>query len=183
VAPGPRASALDFDFGGAKATDPDNSRFDRIGGLPSSPRTPGRWCSPRRTSGGETTLWIRPLDALAVHPLAGTEGALLPFWSPDAGSIAFFKARELRKLSLATQTVETICTLPRRGSVGGTWGRDGTVLFSTGGPGARIYAVPAAGGEARPVTAQDSARGETGQTGGPASASCPARVMRPRAAS
>ena len=28
-------------------------------------------------------LWIRPLDSLSARPLAGTEGAAYPFWSPD----------------------------------------------------------------------------------------------------
>src|SRR5580765_1458952 len=33
---------------------------------------------------GTGSLWIRPLDALAAKPLAGTEDAMLPFWSPDS---------------------------------------------------------------------------------------------------
>jgi Tol biopolymer transport system component len=36
-------------------------------------------------------------------------------------------------------------------------------LFATGGDAARIYVVPAGGGEARPLTAADASRGELGQ--------------------
>src|SRR5262249_40881583 len=34
-------------------------------------------------------LWVRPLDGVTAHPLPGTEGAILPFWSPDSRNIAF----------------------------------------------------------------------------------------------
>jgi Tol biopolymer transport system component len=113
-------------------------------------------------SDGQTLLWIRSLDAPAVRPLAGTEGATFPFWSPDGGSLAFFTEREIRKLSLVTGTVQAICTLPQPGPNGGAWSRDGTVLFSAGGTGARIYAVPAGGGEVQPLTTHEVSRGETG---------------------
>src|SRR6267142_2646219 len=35
-------------------------------------------------------LWVRSLDAMSLRPLAGTEGGLYPFWSPDSRSIGFF---------------------------------------------------------------------------------------------
>jgi len=35
------------------------------------------------SAGAKRSLWIRPLDSLAAQPLAGTEGAVYPFWSPD----------------------------------------------------------------------------------------------------
>src|SRR5256712_2463494 len=43
-----------------------------------------------REASGKESLWIRPLDSLEAHPLAGTEiggGASRPFWSPDSRSI------------------------------------------------------------------------------------------------
>ena len=39
---------------------------------------------------GASRLWVRPLDRTAAQPLAGTEGASFPFWSPDSRSIGFF---------------------------------------------------------------------------------------------
>jgi Tol biopolymer transport system component/tRNA A-37 threonylcarbamoyl transferase component Bud32 len=113
-------------------------------------------------SDGRARLWTRALAAPGVRPLAGTEGASSPFWSPDGRSLAFFAEGEVRNLSLATGTVQTIGTLPQASTVGGSWGQDGTLLFSTGGAGARIYAVPAGGGEVRPLTTHDTSRGEIG---------------------
>ena len=40
-------------------------------------------------SDGKRLLWIRPLDALEARPLAGTDGAYRPFWSPDSKFIGF----------------------------------------------------------------------------------------------
>ena len=39
---------------------------------------------------GASRLWVRPLDTTAAQPLAGTDGASFPFWSPDSRSIGFF---------------------------------------------------------------------------------------------
>src|SRR5262249_38184819 len=40
------------------------------------------------TSG--TRLWLRTLGETTAQPLAGTDGALHPFWSPDSRSVGFF---------------------------------------------------------------------------------------------
>jgi serine/threonine protein kinase len=40
-------------------------------------------------SDGHEALWVRPLDAEAARPLAGTDGAWYPFWSPDSRSLGF----------------------------------------------------------------------------------------------
>ena len=36
------------------------------------------------TSEGRDVLWLRLLDSGTAAPLAGTDGALAPFWSPDS---------------------------------------------------------------------------------------------------
>lgn len=41
------------------------------------------------TKGGSSQIWVRPLDSVQAQPLAGTEGASFPFWSPDSRFIAF----------------------------------------------------------------------------------------------
>jgi hypothetical protein len=58
--------------------------------------------------------------------------------------------------------VQRLCALPVGQFVGGTWSPEGTIVFSTGGTAARLYSVSQAGGEAKPFTAQDESRGETG---------------------
>ena len=60
-----------------------------------------------------TVLWTRPLESLTARMLAGTERVELPFWSPDGQFVGFFAGGELRKLSLASGTIQRICALPR----------------------------------------------------------------------
>jgi len=38
---------------------------------------------------GKSQLYLQSSDALDAQPLAGTEGAVSPFWSPDGRSLAF----------------------------------------------------------------------------------------------
>jgi serine/threonine protein kinase len=38
---------------------------------------------------GQPRLWLRPLEAVIAQPLAGTEGAAYPFWSPDVRRSGF----------------------------------------------------------------------------------------------
>jgi serine/threonine protein kinase len=100
------------------------------------------------TVDGKTLLWVRPLDSLTAHSLAGTEDAASPFWSPDSRFLAFFSAGMLKKVDVAGGPPQTLC--PVEGVRGGTWSRDGTILFS-GAP-APIRQVSAAGGVPTTVT-------------------------------
>jgi serine/threonine-protein kinase len=53
-------------------------------------------------SGGENLmLYTRRLDQLQATPLAGTEGALNPFFSPDGKWIGFFSGAKLKKIAVA----------------------------------------------------------------------------------
>jgi len=102
---------------------------------------------------GRTSLWLRPLGSLTAQRLPGTEDIFgLPFWSPDSRSIGFAAGGELKKLDLAGGAPQTLCKLPTGVSTfGGTWNRDGVILFFSL---AEIYRVPATGGE--PVLALGS---------------------------
>src|SRR5207237_849473 len=50
---------------------------------------------------GKSQLWVRPLDAVAAQPLAGTDGATYPFWSPDSASVGFFADAKLKRIDIA----------------------------------------------------------------------------------
>ena len=97
---------------------------------------------------GRRSLWLRPLGSLTAQSLPGTEGVSgPPFWSPDSRSLGFAARGELKKLDLAGGAPQTLCKLPADDSLisfGGTWNRDGVILFSDA---ARIYRVPATSGE------------------------------------
>ena len=102
-------------------------------------------------------LWVRSLDSLASHPLAGTENAFAPFWSPDSRWIAFFSNGKLKKVEASGGPVETLCDAPT--GRGGTWSRDGLLLFSPN-ISQPLYQIASTGGTARPLTQMDAARQE-----------------------
>jgi eukaryotic-like serine/threonine-protein kinase len=112
-------------------------------------------------AGGVSRVWMRRLDSLNAQVLAGTEGALLPFWSPDSRFIGFWSAHKLKKVDVGASAragpPQIITDAPHPG--GAAWNRDGVILFS-GGHGTALYRVPASGGDAKPVTQLDVSRRE-----------------------
>ena len=100
-------------------------------------------------SSGMQRIWVRPLDAIEAHPLAGTEGAGRPFWSPDGQHLAFFTGGKLKKVAIAGGPPVTIAETV--GGSDGTWGSRGTILFD-GATGDSIRVVSASGGEVKGVT-------------------------------
>jgi serine/threonine protein kinase len=98
---------------------------------------------------GQPQLYLRSLDADTAQPLSGTEGARLPFWSPDSRSIGFFDLRQLKRIDVPGGLVQSVSSAAP--GVGGTWGPDGVIVFAPGlqGP---VFRVPAAGGTPVAVT-------------------------------
>jgi serine/threonine protein kinase/Tol biopolymer transport system component len=108
---------------------------------------------------GKDILWLRSFDSLAARSLAGTEGALFPFWSPDSRWIGFFANRSsLHKIDITGGPPISVASV--LAGYGGTWSRDGVILFATGAT-RLLYQVSAAGGEVVPL-----ARGEKSVTVG-----------------
>jgi Tol biopolymer transport system component len=103
-------------------------------------------------SEGRNKLWLRRLDSVSAEPLAGTDGAAAPFWSPDSRSVAFFSTTDnrLKRLDIDGRSMRVLGTFPD--GTGGTWNRDGTILFSTLGP-VPFFRISSNGGEASPITA------------------------------
>ena len=84
-------------------------------------------------------LWLRRLEGFESVPLRGTQGAALPFWSPDSRSIGFFRTGDgtLCRYDLASGGVEVLAGVGAGpipgggpGSRGASWGADGTILFA-----------------------------------------------------
>src|SRR5262245_1442773 len=98
----------------------------------------------------QRSLWVRSLDAVTPQSIPGTDNAASPFWSPDSRSIAFFANGRLKKVDLAGGPPQTVCdvtSLP----YGGTWNRDGLILFAPAANGP-LYRVASVGGEQMAVT-------------------------------
>jgi len=109
---------------------------------------------------GETSvasLWMRDLSSATPVKLAQTDGATLPFWSPDGTQIAFFADGKLKKTDLQGSPPAIICDAPA--PRGGTWGPDGRIVFS-GSFRTGLEVVSSAGGKPQPVTTLDAAREE-----------------------
>ncbi len=79
----------------------------------------GQYLAFTATSGKRTRLWIRALDSFDDHPLAGTDGAAYPFWSPDSKSIGFFD-QTLKIIPISGGPAQTLCET--QAVFGGSWG-------------------------------------------------------------
>jgi Tol biopolymer transport system component len=102
------------------------------------------------SAGGPDQLWVRPLDTLAPRAMLGTDGARYPFWSPDGSYLGFFAEGKLRKIAVAGGPAQTLADAAD--GRGGTWNRDGVILFSAG-PTNPLLRVSEMGGVPTPVTA------------------------------
>jgi Tol biopolymer transport system component len=98
---------------------------------------------------GQPRLWVRALDSVTVQPLPGTEGARLPFWSPDSRSVGFFAAGKLKRIDLKGGVPQILADATP--GFGGSWNKDGVILFAPINPGP-LFRVTASGGEAQPLT-------------------------------
>lgn len=101
-------------------------------------------------------LYVRARDALEARALAGTEGATMPFWSPDGNEIGFLAGSELKRVALVGGVPQRIADIGPVPMGKATWNADGDILFD-GGTG--IERVPAAGGSPVNVTRLEPGEG------------------------
>ena len=94
---------------------------------------------------GKSAIYVRARDTNEARVLPSTEGATMPFWSPDSRRLAFFAQGQLKTIDLAGGAAHAIAPapIPR----GGSWGADDRIIFVprvAAGP----YVIPAGGGVA-----------------------------------
>ncbi|HET7452732.1 MAG TPA: protein kinase, partial [Thermoanaerobaculia bacterium] len=136
---------------------PEKARFNFTLGAPMLSPDGSRIAFVATDAAGKNMLWVRPLAATVAQPLAGTQDAGSPFWSPDGAKIGFFQGGKLRKIDAAGGPAETLCdALSGRG---GTWSADGIIVFAPdfNGP---LSKVSAAGGTPSPLTTIDASKKE-----------------------
>jgi Tol biopolymer transport system component len=104
-------------------------------------------------SDGQPHVWVRAINSIPAHPLAGTGGASFPFWSPDGRSVAFYADGLLKRLDLDGGLVRILAKAVV--GVGGTWSRDGVILFVRN-PASAIVRVSAEGGPTVEATRLDA---------------------------
>src|SRR5262249_10820769 len=88
----------------------------------------GRSLAAITQNGGETVLWIRRLDQPEPQLIKNTNGISFPFWSADGRSIAFFADGKLKRIDTTGGPPQVLCEAPN--GRGGTWNRDGVILFA-----------------------------------------------------
>ena len=79
---------------------------------------------------GTRNLWVRRFDAVESRLIEGSEDAHHPFWSPDGTSIGYFAHNKLKRIAEAGGVPQDDLRC-RAGARGGTWNRDGVILFSS----------------------------------------------------
>jgi Tol biopolymer transport system component/tRNA A-37 threonylcarbamoyl transferase component Bud32 len=95
-------------------------------------------------------IFLRSLDRLELRPVAETEGATYPFWSPDGRALAFFADSKLKRIDLQSGIVLTLADAPA--GRGGAWSSQGFIAFQPEAQG-DLLQVPADGGAVTPFTA------------------------------
>jgi Tol biopolymer transport system component len=107
----------------------------------------------------QTLLWVRDLDSLEARPLAGTEGAVYPFWSADSKWLGYFTQNPGKLCKIEVSGGAPVALVDGRNGKGGSWSSDGVIIF-TPNHNQPIFKVPASGGQAVQVTRLDTAQGE-----------------------
>jgi serine/threonine-protein kinase len=109
-------------------------------------------------AGDKQQLYFRSVETGESKPIAGTEGAVTPFFSPDGKWLGFFSGGKIRKLALDSGQIVTLCdagTGPR----GAVWSSDNIIIY-TPDTGSALLQVPAAGGTPKPLTERKEERSD-----------------------
>ena len=124
-----------------------------IGGTPVISRD-GRFIAyTARSANGVTRLYVRALNSFESAEVAESDGAKLPFFSPDAARIGFF-ARG--KMMIAPRTggapiaIADASYIP----IGATWGENDIIYYAPA-ISSGILSLPATGGKPRKLTEPD----------------------------
>jgi len=106
---------------------------------------------------GKQSIYVRDLDQVEARPLAGTEGATDPAFSPDGQYLAFFAGGELKRVPIEGGAPFSLASaVTARGLA---WGSDGSIFYSPAFA-AGIWRIPSAGGEPELIVAPDAEKEE-----------------------
>jgi eukaryotic-like serine/threonine-protein kinase len=103
-------------------------------------------------------LWTYEVGGRRTNSLDGTQGASYPFWSPDGKFIGFFADGKLKKVEVSGGQPQVLCDAPN--GRGGTWNRDGVIVFTPDSLGAGLFRVSSSGGSPLEMTKLDASRSE-----------------------
>ena len=105
-------------------------------------------------------LYLRRTDELEAKPIAGTEGGMCPFLSPDDRWVGFWADGKLMKVSINGGVPVTLSNQGKGTfAIDASWGPDNKIVFASG-IFARLYMVSADGGNPEILTTPDKSKGE-----------------------
>ena len=113
--------------------------------------------------GDKIQLYRRRMEETEATPIAGTDGGVAPFFSPDGASVAFLTETAsrgtpaLKKIPLAGGPVQSLCTTYN--NYQGSWSTDGTIFFANSHFGG-LARVSSAGGSCQDLTTPERGQGE-----------------------
>ena len=137
----PPADQVDHKATPALALSPDGTKLAYVG----------------RHENATRQLFLRVMDGAEAKAIAGTEGAYVPFFSPDGQWIGFFSQGKLKKVPADGGAAQVLCDAPS--GLGADWAADDTIYFmpfNTSG----VWKIAASGGTPQEVTQLDRSKGE-----------------------
>ncbi|MBZ5514226.1 MAG: serine/threonine-protein kinase, partial [Acidobacteriia bacterium] len=102
-------------------------------------------------------LYLRRLDQLEAKAIAGTEGGISPFLSPDDRWVGFWADGKLMRVSIEGGVPVALCDV--HFPFGFSWGRDNQIVFAAA-RGSGLTRVSADGGKPETLTTPDRSKGE-----------------------
>ena len=105
----------------------------------------------------DAQLYLRDLSSFEPRAVAGSSGALQPFFSPDGKWVAFFAQGQLQKAEVSGGA--PIRLAEALNPFGGTWNDDNTIIYAAS-LGSGLLRIPASGGT--PESADQARRRGTG---------------------
>jgi serine/threonine-protein kinase len=100
-----------------------------------------------RDSVGLSHLYVRRLSEPTAVRLAGTEGARVPFLSPDGRWVGFWSSGKVKRTPVDGGAPMVLCDATDL--LGASWGSDGEIVAAIN-PTGRLWRIPEAGGAPRP---------------------------------
>ncbi|HET9480685.1 MAG TPA: protein kinase, partial [Candidatus Polarisedimenticolia bacterium] len=111
-----------------------------------------------KDASGTRRIILRDLGEIEPRVLEGTEGAEMPFFSPNGEWLGFFTGETLRKQAVAGGRPVTLARVTYNNR-GATWADDDTIYLADSTQGG-LLKVPSSGGAAEPFTERDASRNE-----------------------
>ena len=120
---------------------PEETAFQQTATLGVAISPDGKWV----VFNADRQLWLRAIDDLVATPIRGTEGARVPFFSPDGQQVGFWGGDgQITSVSITGGAPVSLGPAPLR-AYGASWADDGYIYFGQGAGG--ILRVSDNGGE------------------------------------